>query len=82
MTYELLPVQRAPSTQVYKRGAKKGEPKPGYVIESAVKYIADFVYTDAGGKTVVEDVKGRRTKDYILKRKMMLYFHRIKIKEI
>ena len=85
MTYELLPVQRAPSTQVYKRGAKKGEPKPGYVIESAVKYIADFVYTDAGGKTVVEDVKSpatRKKESYVLKRKLMLYIHNIKILEV
>jgi hypothetical protein len=33
------------------------------------------------GKPVVEDVKGMRTKDYIIKRKMMLYFHGIKIRE-
>ena len=49
--------------------------------ERAVHYIADFVYEE-NGKTVVEDVKGFKTKDYILKRKMMLYFHGIKIKEV
>jgi hypothetical protein len=48
--------------------------------ERAVEYIADFVYEE-NGKTVVEDVKGFKTKDYILKRKMMMYFHKIKIKE-
>lgn len=55
----------------------------GKVIERAVTYIADFVYTDAKtGEKVVEDAKGMRTKEYILKRKMMLYFHGIRIKEV
>ena len=79
--YELIPAQRAKSTDVYKRGPRKGEPKPGYIIENAVKYIADFVYVQ-DGKTVVEDVKGKRTKDYIIKRKLMLYVHNIKIREV
>lgn len=53
------------------------------VVERAVTYVADFVYVDLrSGETVVEDTKGMKTKDYILKRKMMLYFHRIRIKEI
>lgn len=33
-----------------------------------VKYIADFMYVE-NGETVVEDVKGARTKEYILKSK-------------
>ncbi|NCB43278.1 MAG: DUF1064 domain-containing protein [Clostridia bacterium] len=49
--------------------------------ERAVHYIADFVYEE-NGKTVVEDVKGCKTKEYILKRKMLLYFHGIKVKEV
>lgn len=49
-------------------------------LEQEVSYIADFVYQE-DGKQIVEDVKGFRTADYILKRKMMLYFHGIKIKE-
>ena len=53
----------------------------GKVVERSVTYIADFVY-EQDGKTVVEDTKGFKTKDYILKRKMMLYFHGIKIKEV
>lgn len=53
----------------------------GKVVERPVAYVADFVYMQ-DGKKVVEDTKGFRTKDYILKRKMMLYFHGIKIKEI
>lgn len=81
--YELIPAQREPSTEVYKVGSRKGQPKPGRVIEKRVVYRADFVYTDtATGQTVVEDVKGFRTKEYILKRKLMLYVHHIKISEV
>ena len=81
--YELIPTQYAPSTEVYKVGARKGQPKPGRVIEKRVVYRADFVYTDAAtGQTVVEDTKGFRTKDYIIKRKLMLYVHHIKITEV
>lgn len=46
----------------------------------AVHYIADFVYIK-DGKQIVEDVKGFRTKEYKLKKLMLLYFHGIKIKE-
>lgn len=53
----------------------------GKVLERAVIYKADFVYKK-GGKTIVEDVKGFRTKEYILKRKLMLYKFKIKIREI
>ena len=80
--YELIPTQREKSTKVYKKGRKKGPPIEGKIIEKAVTYIADFVYTDtATGKEVVEDAKGMRTKDYVIKRKLMLYIHGIKIQE-
>lgn len=52
----------------------------GKVVERPVKYVADFVYTE-DGKTVVEDAKGMRTKEYIIKRKLMLWIHGIRIKE-
>lgn len=35
------------------------------------RYVADFVYTDAMGRTVVEDVKGVKTPVYKLKRRLM-----------
>jgi len=55
----------------------------GKVIERAVTYVADFVYTDCKtGKQVVEDTKGFKTKDYIIKRKLMLERHGIRIKEV
>lgn len=55
----------------------------GKVVERECAYIADFVYHDAHtGELVVEDTKGVRTKDYIIKRKLMLSIYNIRIKEI
>ena len=53
----------------------------GKVVERAVSYVADFTYKQ-NGKTVVEDSKGHKTKDYILKRKMMLFFYGVQIREV
>ena len=39
VTFELIPAQREESTEVYKAGPQKGLPKPGAVIEKAVKYV-------------------------------------------
>ena len=50
--------------------------------ERAVNYIADFVYKDKSGREVVEDAKGIRTKEYIIKRILMLYIFGIKIMEV
>lgn len=53
------------------------EIQPGFEIhghkQRAIKYVADFVYTDSNGVEHVEDVKGMATKEYIIKRKMMAY---------
>ena len=73
--FVLVPAQYEPDTIGVRGGVKRGR-----LLEREVSYVADFVYTQ-DGKTVVEDTKGFRTADYILKRKMMLYFHGIKIKE-
>jgi hypothetical protein len=57
----------------------------GKLIERAVVYIADFVYIDKEGNKVVEDVKSpitRKNQSYILKRKMLLYFHGLLLKEV
>ena len=69
--YELIPSQK----------------RDGKVVERGVSYIADFVYFQ-DGKKIVEDVKGYRDPKsagyakFVLKRKMMLYFHGIQIKEV
>ena len=55
-------------------------PKTGK--ERATKYIADFVYKDADGNTVVEDAKGYRTEVYRLKRKLMLWQYGVEIREV
>lgn len=64
--YELVPSQRG---------------EDGKVVEKSVNYIADFRYRE-NGNLVVEDTKGVRTADYIIKRKLMLFRHGIRIKEI
>ena len=53
----------------------------GKVIERPVTYVADYVYTK-NGKQIVEDVKGYKTKEYVIKRKLMLYVHGIRIHEV
>lgn len=55
--------------------------KKGKVIERECAYIADFCYIE-NGVYVVEDTKGFRTKDYIIKRKLMLKEYGIRITEI
>lgn len=74
--YVLIPAQREADII-----GKRGGVKPGKLIEREVSYIADFVYQE-NGKTVVEDTKGMKTKEYIIKRKLMLYVHGIRIKEV
>lgn len=85
VTYELVPTQREESTEVYKAGPQKGLPKPGKVIEKPVKYVADFVYVDEHGNTVVEDTKGLKKGAaydlFTIKRKLMLQKYGVRIKE-
>lgn len=51
--------------------------------ERACEYVADFRYTDARtGQTVIEDAKGMRTRDYIIKRKLLLQVHGISVREV
>ena len=78
--YELVPPQYE-SVERYsqKTGRRLQDGKKR--IEPGVYYIADFVYTLKDGATVVEDTKGFRTDAYIIKRKLMLHVHGIKILE-
>lgn len=77
--YELIPAQY----ETYERYGKNGNRlKDGIkLVERAVNYVADFVYIE-NEKTIVEDTKGVRTPDYIIKRKLMLHIHGIRIQEI
>lgn len=54
---------------------------PSQPDEKAVKYIADFVYIE-NGQTIVEDVKGCKTKDYIIKRKLMKWLKNVEFREV
>lgn len=55
--------------------------------ERAIDYVADFVY-EKDGEMVVEDSKGFRNtasaayRLFVMKRKMMLYFHGITVMEV
>lgn len=63
--------------------AQTGKLVKGKCIERECAYIADFVYMDkVKGTGVVEDTKGFRTREYIIKRKMMLYKYGVRISEV
>lgn len=78
--FELIPAQREADTIGKRGGIIKGK-----VIEKAVFYRADFVYTE-NGETVVEDVKGYKGGGayavFTIKRKLLYYRYGIKIKEV
>lgn len=77
VSYELIPAQYGTCGKDFHGKTTK------VCLERAVNYIADFVYTDnETGQEVVEDTKGVRTKEYIIKRKLMLWIHGIRIKEV
>lgn len=54
----------------------------GRLLERRCDYIADFRVTRANGKVDVFDVKGYKTPEYIIKRKLMLKVHNIKVVEV
>ena len=83
--YELIPAQY----ECYPRHSKTGKAlKDGHkLIERSVKYVADFKYTETKtGETVVEDTKGCKQgvayELFVIKRKLMLLVHGIKVKEV
>lgn len=83
--YVLIPAQYETVERYGKKGQKLKDGQK--LLEREVAYVADFVYEE-NGETIVEDIKGYRDPSsagfakFIIKRKMMLYFHNIKIKEI
>ncbi len=72
---ELIPAltEERELADVYVMGPKKGQHKTKVItIEKPVYYIADFYYFDINSwKLVIEDTKGMRTKDYVIKRKLL-----------
>lgn len=77
--YELIPAQYETYERYSIRGKRLQDGQR--LVEKACEYRADFVYYE-DGKLVVEDVKGFRTKDFIIKRKLMLHKYGIKIREV
>lgn len=81
--YELIPNQYIEATEYT---PKTHKPKTvNKLVERSANYIADFVY-EQDGETVVEDVKGYRDSTayavFVLKRKLMLWVHGIRIREV
>ena len=65
------------------------ERQPSYLLipaqegERACHYIGDFRYVDVkSGETICEDVKGVRTPAYVIKRKLLLFVHGVRVREI
>ena len=73
--YQEYPRQSAKTGKALKAGRK--------LLEREIAYIADFVYFDCAlGREAVEDAKGVRTPEYIIKRKLMLWVHGIQVQEV
>lgn len=57
----------------------------GKVVERACAYVSDFTYWQ-DGQLIVEDVKGYKESTayavFVIKRKLMLHVHGIRIKEV
>lgn len=83
--FVLIPAQY----ETFERYGKKGQRlKDGKrCIERECAYVADFVYKK-DGELVVEDTKGYRNPStatyayFVLKRKLMLWVHGIRIREV
>ena len=76
--YEIIPAIYETTTVQLKTKTKEVTK----CVQRATHYLADFVYRDQDGNEVVEDSKGLRTKEYLLKKKMMRAFLGIAIKEV
>lgn len=81
--FDLIPAQYEEVTEYTPKTNKPKTVKK--LIERKVQYIADFTY-EQDGKIVVEDTKGYRESSaytiFVIKRKLMLWLHGIKVKEI
>ena len=82
--FVLVPAQY----ETFDRYGKNGKPlKDGKkCVEKEVAYYADFTYITAKGEYVVEDAKGYKGGSayalFTIKRKLMLFIHDIKVKEV
>lgn len=83
--YLLIPAQHKTEERYGKHGQRLQDKK--VLLERKVTYVADFVYKK-DGELVVEDSKGYRNPSsapyakFVLKRKLMLWVHGIKVTEV
>lgn len=79
--FELIPAQYETVARYGKKGQRLEDGRR--CIERSCVYKADFAYKQ-NGQLVVEDTKSKatKTKDYIIKRKLLLWRYGIKISEI
>lgn len=81
---ELALMQRAGMIKNLRRQVKyeliPSQYKDGKCVFRSCSYIADFVY-EQNGETVVEDTKGFKTQEYIIKKKLMYQVHGIIVQE-
>ena len=76
--FELIPAQYEEGTTGPRGGYKKGK-----LLEREVVYYADFVYFNEEEKDfVIEDAKGVRTPEYVIKRKLLLWLRGYQIREV
>ena len=80
--FELIPAQYETYERYGKTGKRLQDGKR--CVEKSCVYYADFAYRDKSGQLVVEDTKSKatRTKDYIIKRKLLLWRYGIRIIEV
>lgn len=91
--FVLIPAQYEPDTIGKRGGVRRGKLIERECVYTAdfvykerlldkEKYVqSGWIEPERGYETVVEDSKGFRTKDYVIKRKLMLYVHGIRIRE-
>ena len=56
--------------------------QPTFILAPNLKYKSDFVVFNNDGTTEIIDVKGMKTKEYIVKKKVFEDKYNLKIKEI
>lgn len=76
--YELVPKQTEIITSLV-NGKLKTKEK---IVEHPVKYVADFVVYHTDGEVAVIDVKGFPDQKFPIKRKLMLWRHKIKVVQV
>ena len=83
--FELIPAigQATDGTLVEIYNGEESKKKGLRCIQRKCEYFADFAYIDTEtGKYIVEDAKGWAMEDYKIKKKLMLWVHGIRVKEV